>query len=390
MAGLASHAAVVARGWGLPAVVGARDVEVGDGTVRFPGLTLAAGDVITIDGDTGEVFRGAVAGASEIAPEARTLLDWARELGVAIPGPDDGTAAAGADTGAAAGASAGAATADDCVQALAVIGMAAAEGVARVLTAPVADVQPLLDGLVADGRAAAPGGTYRLTDAGRARRAELLAAEQAAIGMDGAVAALDGLLTFDGRLKAVVTDLQLRQTDAGPVLNDHADAAYDAAVIGRLAALHEEAAAWLAALEPGWPRAGRYRAPPRRGPASMSWGATCASWPRRASTATTASGSSCTRTSSCWPAGREPTRSRRGAPDGFTGTGAARYLRTFQTHTGGTLAMNREGIAGVARCRRDFARTPRQAVAVAVEPALVRCPSTFRGRASETNDSARA
>ena len=205
--GLASHAAVVARGWGLPAVVGARDVEVGDGTVRFPGLTLAAGDVITIDGDTGEVFRGAVAGASEIAPEARTLLDWARELGVAIPGPDDGTAAAGADTGAAAGASGGAATADDCVQALAVIGMAAADGVARVLTAPVADVQPLLDGLVADGRAAAPGGTYRLTDAGRARRAELLAAEQAAIGMDGAVAALDGLLTFDGRLKAVVTDL---------------------------------------------------------------------------------------------------------------------------------------------------------------------------------------
>ncbi len=257
--GLASHAAVVARGWGLPAVVGARDVEVGDGTVRFPGLTLAAGDVITIDGDTGEVFRGAVAGASEVAPEARTLLDWARELGVAIPGPDDGTAAAGADTGAAAGASGGAATADDCVQALAVIGMAAAEGVARVVTAPVADVQPLLDGLVADGRAAAPGGTYRLTDTGRARRAELLAAEQAAIGMDGAVAALDGLLTFDGRLKAVVTDLQLRQTDAGPVLNDHADAAYDATVIGRLAALHDEAAAWLAALEPGWPRAGRYR-----------------------------------------------------------------------------------------------------------------------------------
>ena len=138
--------------------------------------------------------------------------------------------------------------------------MVTAEGVARAVTAPVADVQPLLDGLVADGRAAAPGGTYRLTEAGRARRAELLAGEQAAIGMDGAVAALDGLLGFDGRLKAVVTDLQLRQTDAGPVLNDHADAAYEATVIGRLAALHDETAAWLTALEPGWPRAGRYRA----------------------------------------------------------------------------------------------------------------------------------
>ena len=256
--GLASHAAVVARGWGLPAVVGARDVDVGDGTVRFPGLTLAAGDVITIDGDTGEVFRGAVAGATDIAPEARTLLDWARELGVAIPGP--GEAAAAAATPAAPAAKPGeTATTDDCIQALAVIGMVAAEGAARAVMAPVAEVQPLLDRLVADGIASAPGGTYRLTDAGRARRAELMAAEQAAIGADGAVAALDGLLAFDPRVKAVVTDLQLRQTDAGPVLNDHVDAGYDTAVVARLAELHGEAAAWLTGLEPGWPRAGRYR-----------------------------------------------------------------------------------------------------------------------------------
>jgi len=46
--GLASHAAVVARGWGIPAVVGAREVEVRDGEVRFPGLTLRAGDVLSI------------------------------------------------------------------------------------------------------------------------------------------------------------------------------------------------------------------------------------------------------------------------------------------------------------------------------------------------------
>jgi pyruvate, orthophosphate dikinase len=256
--GLASHAAVVARGWGLPAVVGARDVEVGDGTVRFPALALAAGDVITIDGDTGEVFRGAVAGATDIAPEARTLLDWATELGVAVPEPGDAGATAAAAAPAAA-ASGTVVSADDCIQALAVVGMAAAEGVARAVLVPVTDVQPLLDRLVADGSATAPGGTYRLTDAGRARRAELLAAEQAAIGADGAVAALDALLTYDGRVKAVVTDLQLRQTDAGPVLNDHADAAYDAAVVARLAALHEEAAAWLTGLEPRWPRAGRYR-----------------------------------------------------------------------------------------------------------------------------------
>ena len=36
--------------------------------------TLDAGDVITIDGGTGEVFEGAVAGTTEVVPEARTLL----------------------------------------------------------------------------------------------------------------------------------------------------------------------------------------------------------------------------------------------------------------------------------------------------------------------------
>ena len=46
--GLASHAAVVARGWGIPAVVGAEALDVGDGEVRIGDRTLRAGDVITI------------------------------------------------------------------------------------------------------------------------------------------------------------------------------------------------------------------------------------------------------------------------------------------------------------------------------------------------------
>ncbi len=58
--GLASHAAVVARGWGIPAVVGAAGLDVGDGRVAFGHRTLAAGDVITVDGTTGEVFEGSV------------------------------------------------------------------------------------------------------------------------------------------------------------------------------------------------------------------------------------------------------------------------------------------------------------------------------------------
>ena len=60
--GLASHAAVVARGWGIPAVVGAAGLEVRDGQVVVGDRTLHAGDVITIDGSSGEVFEGVVPG----------------------------------------------------------------------------------------------------------------------------------------------------------------------------------------------------------------------------------------------------------------------------------------------------------------------------------------
>ena len=80
--GLASHAAVVARGWGIPAVVGAADLEVRDGEVDVGDRVLRAGDVITIDGGTGEVFEGAIAGTTEVVPEAQTLLAWAKELGI--------------------------------------------------------------------------------------------------------------------------------------------------------------------------------------------------------------------------------------------------------------------------------------------------------------------
>lgn len=60
--GKTSHAAVVARGMGTCAVVGAEelDVDAARGEVRVRGEVLHAGDTIAIDGATGEVFRGEV------------------------------------------------------------------------------------------------------------------------------------------------------------------------------------------------------------------------------------------------------------------------------------------------------------------------------------------
>ena len=82
--GLASHAAVVARGWGIPAVVGAEGLRVDDGWIDVGGQVLKAGELITIDGGTGEIFAGAVANTSTVAPETTTLLGWARELGIEL------------------------------------------------------------------------------------------------------------------------------------------------------------------------------------------------------------------------------------------------------------------------------------------------------------------
>ncbi len=125
--GLASHAAVVARGWGIPAVVGATAVNVFDGQVVFGDRTLRSGDVITVDGSTGEVFAGTIPGTTEEVPEALTLLEWAKELGIPIgepspeaPAPPDATSDLGARK----------VGPDDCLRAIAIKGFAPLQGVA--------------------------------------------------------------------------------------------------------------------------------------------------------------------------------------------------------------------------------------------------------------------
>ncbi len=80
--GLVSHAAVVARGIGTPAVCGAEAVVIDrDGSrFRVGDVVVADGDVISVDGTTGEVVLGAVpVEAPETPPELERLLAWADE-----------------------------------------------------------------------------------------------------------------------------------------------------------------------------------------------------------------------------------------------------------------------------------------------------------------------
>ena len=96
--GITSHAAVIARGLGLPCVVGAADLQIdgrkGTLTTR-EGRVLSEGDVITVDGAAGEALAGA---AKMLPPELgesfQTLLAWAddaRDIGVRANAdtPDD-------------------------------------------------------------------------------------------------------------------------------------------------------------------------------------------------------------------------------------------------------------------------------------------------------------
>ncbi len=80
--GLASHAAVVARGWGIPAVCGAETLDFGaDGTVRVGADQLDEGAEVVLDGATGEVFLGgAQIDATGPPAELEILLGWADEI----------------------------------------------------------------------------------------------------------------------------------------------------------------------------------------------------------------------------------------------------------------------------------------------------------------------
>ena len=68
--GLVSHAAVVARGWGLPAVVGVGSLVIdGTGARTADGVhRIAAGDAITLDGTTGEVWLGGDPDSADAEP----------------------------------------------------------------------------------------------------------------------------------------------------------------------------------------------------------------------------------------------------------------------------------------------------------------------------------
>jgi pyruvate,orthophosphate dikinase len=81
--GMTSHAAVVARGMGRPCVAGAGGIAVNynEQTLSAGGHVIRGGETITLDGGTGEVFKGSVAMIEPaLSGDFGTLMGWADEF----------------------------------------------------------------------------------------------------------------------------------------------------------------------------------------------------------------------------------------------------------------------------------------------------------------------
>jgi pyruvate,orthophosphate dikinase len=81
--GMTSHAAVVARGMGKCCVAGAEDIKVFESKEYFEvnGSRINKGDWITLDGSTGEVFKGKIPVVDpEMGKDFKKFMSWVDEF----------------------------------------------------------------------------------------------------------------------------------------------------------------------------------------------------------------------------------------------------------------------------------------------------------------------
>ncbi len=251
--GLVSHAAVVARGWGIPAVVGAAELTFEPGHIRIGEMILRNGDTITIDGSTGQVFAGNITGATETIPEALTLLKWAVELGIEVhhdSAPANLPAHDEADD----------ISIDDIIAVMAIKGFVSADSVAKATLGDVAVVGAMLDEMVADGIVETVGTMLRLTEVGVSTSQLRLTDDMGMLGPEVATSALDSFLPLDHIVKEIITRWQLVEAEDGSmVANDHTDPGHDERVVSDLSELTKSVGSWISPLTRQLPRLSRYQ-----------------------------------------------------------------------------------------------------------------------------------
>ncbi|KKP37893.1 MAG: Pyruvate, phosphate dikinase [Candidatus Peregrinibacteria bacterium GW2011_GWA2_33_10] len=83
MGGMTSHAAVVARGMGKCCITGCKDIKINkhDKTMKIGDLILQEGDIITLNGSTGEIIIGEVAMKDpEMTIECQKIMEYADQI----------------------------------------------------------------------------------------------------------------------------------------------------------------------------------------------------------------------------------------------------------------------------------------------------------------------
>lgn len=141
------------------------------------------------------------------------------------------------------------------LQLLRLKGRASAAGMAANLNLDVDAAAAALATATANGYATETGASFRVTPEGKRRLADLLEQERAGVDQAQLTARYHEFDEANTELKSIVTAWQMKD---GQTPNDHTDAAYDTAVIDRLAGLNDRFSELLAGIVGKVPRLAHY------------------------------------------------------------------------------------------------------------------------------------
>lgn len=223
LGGVASHAAVVARSWAIPAITSLTGAALRPGGLLVGGRLIAEGDTVTVDGTAGALYLGDRRQPGSVdVPEVRTLREWATEAGLEPGAP----VAAATDTGVRADL-----TLIEVARTIQLKGLCTAERAAAALSASPEAIEELCGADSTLFRTTARG--FALTVEGRSWLMAGLAEERATLDARALGACYARFLPLNERFKRLVSEWQ-----ASSASGDSGTAWL--AVLESLTALHDD------------------------------------------------------------------------------------------------------------------------------------------------------